>query len=643
MVPIPTKRYRVVIAAVIFVAILSSCGEPAEVDIPITRIPPATPTPTQPIPTEQPPPPPKTLVVCLAQEPTSLYLYASSSPEADSILQAIYDGPIDLRSYQYEPVILSKLPSFNDGDARMETLLVSEGQIYLNPETQLPDVLSPGKPFMPSGCTNPDCISEFQEGEVEMDRLVVDFELLPDIQWSDGEPLTAIDSVFSFNIDADDDTPSTKYLVHRTSSYEALDELHIRWSGIPGFLDSEFESDFWSPLPSHLLGDFSALELLSTEETMHFPIGWGPYLIDRWDSGKEIVLRKSETYFRSSEGFPQFDLLRIRFLDSDYVSALEQVLTGECDVLEESLISPSLWAKAIELAEDQRMNLSSIAGVVMQRIDFNVGSEGATTIFADVRMRMALATCLQREDVVENIFLGQSVVPDSYLPPAHPLHQTDSDFELPTIAEALELLEEVGWVDDDDDPQTPRVSSAVLGIPNGSLLEVNLFTTFDYFSEISSPVFEENAARCGFSIKTEFIEASELFEPWPNGPIFGGRFDLVSWAWPTFTSPPCEMFAGFEVPNVDNVFGVNATGFSDPDYDRACLKILIGSSSGDTYNEAIGTTESIFRDQMPSIPLYILPRLLAFGSEVCGPQPDPTTFNMLWNIEEYGSGESCEK
>jgi ABC-type oligopeptide transport system substrate-binding subunit len=103
------------------------------------------------------------------------------------------------------------------------------------------------------------------------------------------------------------------------------------------------------------------------------------------------------------------------------------------------------------------------------------------------------------------------------------------------------------------------------------------------------------------------------------------------------------MFAGFEVPNVDNVFGVNATGFSDPDYDRACSRILIGSSSSDTYYEAIGTTERIFRDQMPSIPLYILPRLLAFGSEVCGPKPDPTTFNLLWNIEEYGSGENCEK
>jgi peptide/nickel transport system substrate-binding protein len=577
----------------------------------------------------------------MGSEPSSLYLYSTSSPEADAIMQSIYDGPVDLRGYKYQPVILSKLPTFSDGDARIESVAVSAGEIYLNPETQQPDILSPGKPFIPAGCTNSDCQSEYDQGEVAINRLVVDFELLPGVEWSDGEPLTVNDSVFSFKIDADDDTPTTKYLIHRTSIYEALDDLHARWIGIPGFIDADFQANFWSPLPEHILKDMTALELLSNELSTSSPIGWGPYIIDNWDRGEEIILRRSENYYRSSEGLPKFELLRLRFLGSDFVSAMEQVLTGECDVLDESVVSNTLLNEAIGFAEDGRLKFNSTQGATMQRMDFNLGSEGTTTIFGDIRMRRAFAGCLDREELVAEALLGLSVVPETYLPPEHPFHTPDPDYELPTLDQAMDMLTAVGWLDDDGEPGTPRISAGVSGVVNGTPLEVIYYSPRDYFSEIITPKMVENVARCGIQIVAELGEPSELFEPWPNGPIFGRRFDIVGWAWPTFTSPPCEMFAGFEIPSVDNIFGVNATGFHDPDYDRACKEILTGGSSNETFAEAVNSTERIFRDQMPSIPLYLHPRSIVFGSDVCGPQQDPTTFSALWNLEEYGVGEPC--
>jgi ABC-type transport system substrate-binding protein len=295
----------------------------------------------------------------------------------------------------------------------------------------------------------------------------------------------------------------------------------------------------------------------------------------------------------------------------------------------------------MEFAAEGRLQFTSTQGAIMQRIDFNLGAEGTTTIFSDVRMRRAFAACLDREELVAEALLGLSVVPETYLPPAHPFHLPDPDYEIPALDQALDLLVEVGWVDDDDDPVTPRISTGVDGVPNGTPLEVKFFTIQDYFSEIITPRMKENVSRCGIQIVSELGEPSELFDPWPNGPIFGGRFDLVGWAWPTFTSPPCEMFAGFEIPSVDNIYGVNATGFHDPDYDRACMGILNGGSSIETYVEAVNSTERIFRDQLPSIPLYLLPRAIVFGSEVCGPQHDPTTFSALWNLEEFGAGDSC--
>ena len=67
---------------------------------------------------------------------------------------------------------------------------------------------------------------------------------------------------------------------------------------------------------------------------------------------------------------------------------------------------------------------------------------------------------MDRQAVVDEIFFGQSVMIDSYIPPQHPLYNPDVrhyDFD---VAAGRALLEEVGWVDDDADPtlrELPRM------------------------------------------------------------------------------------------------------------------------------------------------------------------------------------------
>ena len=77
----------------IVVLILGGCQVPTEIDIPIT-IPPQE-SPSAAIIEPTPLPPDKTLIVCMQQEPDSLYiynekyLYGGTGREANSILQAI--------------------------------------------------------------------------------------------------------------------------------------------------------------------------------------------------------------------------------------------------------------------------------------------------------------------------------------------------------------------------------------------------------------------------------------------------------------------------------------------------------------------------------------------------------------------------
>jgi peptide/nickel transport system substrate-binding protein len=625
--------------------ILSGCAEPTDIELPIsiTRQPASTPTETVVAPTELPPPP-KTLVVCLGAEPESLFLYGNTQPEADTILQALCDGPVDVRDFGYEPVILTKLPALEDGDANIEQVVVSEGDVYLNPETQLPDTLEAQKPYLPSGCHQMECVKTYSEGDVVMDRLVAEFQLISGITWSDGEPLKASDSVYSFQLDADEATPTTKYLVQRTSRYVSLDELRTQWAGIPGFLDPEFESNFWSPLPEHILGSYTVDELFSLEEASKTPLGWGPYVIESWEAGEQITMRRSETYFRSGEGLPAFELLRFRFLGNDYVSALEQVLTGECDILDESILPSTQWQSAQELQESGRLQLASTAGTVIERLDFNItknSSVDSISLFSDVRMRQAIAGCIDRQALVEEVAFGLSVVPDSYLPPSHPLHIAEAPAEPLSSSEAIDLLTEMGWQDHDDDPSTPRVAQGVAGIMNDATLEFHMLTTGDPLHESLAEKIKADLAQCGINAIIEYGDAKEVFTPWPNGPVFGGRFDTVLWAWPVFVSPPCELYGSFEIPFADFPFGLNASGFADQEYDQACRRIIFGPPTGEDYIDAIRETERIYQTQRPSIPLYIRPRMVAFGEEICGIKVDPTSFSTLWNMEEISAGEDC--
>ncbi len=53
-------------------------------------------------------------------------------------------------------------------------------------------------------------------------------------------------------------TPSTKYLFARTFSYKAVDDLTVEWAGLPGFVDADYQSNFWTPLPKHVLEGMTA-------------------------------------------------------------------------------------------------------------------------------------------------------------------------------------------------------------------------------------------------------------------------------------------------------------------------------------------------------------------------------------------------
>lgn len=45
----------------------------------------------------------------------------------------------------------------------------------------------------------------------------------------------------------------------------------MRWVGIPGYMEPEYVTHVWTPLPGHQLADFTALEMATLDETTRQP------------------------------------------------------------------------------------------------------------------------------------------------------------------------------------------------------------------------------------------------------------------------------------------------------------------------------------------------------------------------------------
>jgi peptide/nickel transport system substrate-binding protein len=555
-------------------------------------------------------------------------------------LPAIYDGPTDVLGYEYRPVILEALPSADAGTARVETVTLVSGDLYFNPETLLPDTLAPGKAYLPSGCTSPDCLRRSEGGQIQMDRQVAEFRLLPDLVWSDGEPLTAADSVFSFNLDADPATPSLKDQVNRTASYQAVDERTVRWTGIPGFTDPELGGNFWTPLPEHLLGDLPVQDLAGSEAASTAPVGWGPYVLDRWTPGQTLDFVPNPNYRLRDQGLPAFDGLHVRIIGPGTEAAIQQVLTGECDLLDESLLDETALGTLQRLTEDSRLRWSSTPGILMERLDFGTDPvDERTRILASQDVRRAIAACLDRQGLIDQLTFGLSPVPPGIIAAGHPLAASASSVAYSPAA-ANESLTSLGWIDDDGLPTTPRVAQGVDRIPPGTALRLTVLAASDSTDEIVAQTIAEDLGQCGIGVEVETVPADTLYAPWPDGPVFGRSFDLAVWPWLEWISPACELFTTAEIATAAFPQGSNASGFADPAYDSACGRARLGAGDAGAYGEAYREAQQILDEALPTVPLFQWPRLLVAGEGVCGLRLDPTA-SLLWNLEELKPGPAC--
>lgn len=639
------RHKNIFITGLLALVLLAACGERTTALQPsptLVSTPTVLPTPT--------PAPPSELTICLGREPQGLYIYGSSSRAQWSVLEAVYDGPIDRRGYIDQPVILTQIPSEANGDILITPVAVQRGQMMLDANGSLA-LLDTGTIVFPSGCNDQSCAAAWDgSSPLEMDQQRVTYRLSPGLTWSDGTPLTAEDSVYSFRVASDPATPVNPLAIDRTESYTALDANTVVWTGVPGYRTDEPSAYFFIPLPQHAWGNIPAADLLTADQSNRRPLGWGPYILSEWLPGEAISLTRNPNYFRAGEGLPRFDRLTYRFLGEQPDNNLVGLVDGTCDVVDETTLLEEQLQSVRNMTINETIQTHVRLGPEWEHLDFGIRPAAydaglnpyAVTrqdYFGDIRVRQAVAACIDRQALIGELLYSQSQIPSGFFPPDHPLYAAD----LPQIAfdpaRAAQLLDEVGWIDQDGDPATPRTALGVVNVLDGTPLSVTYATTNEKLRVATANRIAGMLKDCGIGVSVQSQDAGTLYAPGPEGQLFGRSFDLAQFSWQSGRVSPCFLYTADQIPAEANSWlGVNITGWSHPAYDAACQTVQGAGSDDPAANREV---QEIFSSELPVLPLYYTIHITAARTDLCELVVDSSARSDLWNLEKFALGTDC--
>lgn len=610
--------------------VVDSAGEgiPAEAQVTSTPLPPT----ATPLPTVTPTPlPPKVITICMGEEPESLYLYGDNSPAAIAIRHALYESPFTSLNFAYQPLALERIPSLASDDARLIRVPVTEGDRVVTADGSL-TTLGPGITILDA---NGERVT-YSDTSVTMLQLEVDYTFRP-LVWADGTPVTAADSVFSFQLAADPSTPRLDNQIPYTANYEAVDERTVRWTGVPGYVDPTYMTHVWTPLPRHQLGEFSAGELVFEPLVRETPLSYGAFQIERWEPGEVIELVPNPFYDRLEEGLPNVQRLIFRFIGEN-LGAVPSA-ASDCDVVTQDVLTTAALPALAQSEAAGGLAAVTVDSPVIEYIIFGVNpvpfyANSRPDWFEDVRVRQAIALCTDRQGLVDELTGGRSSVTNTFVPQTHPFYPQDLEDWTHDPQAANVLLDEAGYTERAEDGTRLNIGSTqpfsvTLGTNNESALRLQIIERV-----------AADLAACGIRVAPEGQLAATWFAPGPVGPVFGRRFDLAQFAWLGRIEPGCDLFETRNIPGPeDQEFvgwsGVNVSGWSNETYDMACDAALALLPGQEGYEEAHQQAMAIFAQELPALPLFTRLRVSAAVPELSNFRPDTTQPSDVWNVFEW--------
>jgi peptide/nickel transport system substrate-binding protein len=262
------------------------------------------------------------------------------------------------------------------------------------------------------------------------DGLTYTFHIRPNVTWSDGQPLTSEDALFTFDtlLDSRTQTPYRSRL-EQVAHYDAPDPATFRVT-LKALQCPFLVGTMTLPIvPKHVLG--SSANINTDDFNFSRPIGTGPYTFKEWQQGDHLTLVANPTYWGGKPKIGQW----IRRVTADSNVTTAQLKTGEIDYA----------AAQPEVLDDLRgqanLTIYSFPGPNINYIAYNLDRP----LFQDKRVRQALTYALDRASIVKSLLLDEGQVLDSPLVAQSWAYNTNVPAFAYNPSMARQLLADAGW------------------------------------------------------------------------------------------------------------------------------------------------------------------------------------------------------
>jgi peptide/nickel transport system substrate-binding protein len=397
--------------------------------------------------------------------------------------------------------------------------------------------------------------------QTSSDRMFDKVVLRDDMTWSDGQPITARDVAFSYQVIMDPrvPVPAVRSGTEELLWVHAYDDYTLIY-----FHKSPKATNVWNInfpiIPKHIFEKTYPVDPTLSKSPEHVvmenkPICGGPYTISYRQRGSEIVLERRESYYmhqgKQVREKPYFKTIRFRIIE-DSNTALLAAKSGDVD---ETNLVPEQWVKQTDGSDFYKRNTKvNEVEWTSWHIVWNLESP----LFKDKRVRKALAYAFDYKELLERLTYNL------YEPSAGPFYRNawmaPKDFPKPyqqEIEKAEELLEEAGWTDSDGDGVLDK---------DGVKFEFDLFYRSDPIIERYCNVARESLENVGINCNLRPLEFTVLVEK-----LTKHEFQAAFGGWGTGTDPDTfrniigtkelRNYGQYSNPEVDKLFDEGAQEF----------------------------------------------------------------------------------
>jgi peptide/nickel transport system substrate-binding protein len=384
----------------------------------------------------------------------------------------------------------------------------------------------------------------------EMSDTAVVFHLRSDVKWHDGQPVTAEDVKFTFDLAKDSTTASllgSAYL-NLVSAATVLDPHTIRFSFSAPHAQA-IDDFWWAPLPRHLLKDVSAAQLGQSDFNRN-PVGSGPFKFVEWKPKETLTFAANLDFPAALGGRPRLDRVIFRIIPEP-TTMVTELANRTTDVIGWTL-QPD---QAVQVQGQPALTLKHFPSREFTYVAWN----GTREPFRDPAVRRALAMAIDRAALIQGLMRGFAVPASGMIPAWSPLHSEVAALPYDT-GQARRTLAAAGWRDGNHDGVVEKN-----GRPLRFVLQVN---TANRTHQDMAQVIQQEMRAIGVQVEVRAQEFQTMLVQ------FKARdYDAVigNWSLDTFKVDPSPLFSCALAQQANSS---NRTGYCNPRADEMMARGL---------------------------------------------------------------------